>query len=301
MVELLSYAHQMDMDRVRQIKQLAIIALISDDQLLELLVLKGGSAIELLHPTAGRQSLDIDFSIDGDLEGDAEDLCIRFEHLLNNAFEPEGFRVFDVRFEPQPQEPTPMLAFWGGYVLEFKIAEIEIYEKLKNKIEKLRKHAADVGPGTLKTMRVELSKHEHCSGKQEYELEGYSVYVYTPLMIACEKLRAICQQFPEYRELVKSRKPASRARDFFDIHYLSKEYDLDWESAETREMVRAMFAAKHVPLKLLARISECHDLHEQSFRAVQETVLPGFELNDFEFYFNQILDIASQLQALWKE
>ena len=51
----------MDMDRVRLIKQLAVIALISDDQLLELLVLKGGSAIDLLHPAAGRSSVDIDF------------------------------------------------------------------------------------------------------------------------------------------------------------------------------------------------------------------------------------------------
>ena len=223
----------MDMDRVRLIKQLAVIALISDDQLLELLVLKGGSAIDLLHPAAGRSSVDIDFSIDGDLDGDAESLRIRFERLLRDAFVPEGFRIFDVRFEPHPQKSTPLLAFWGGYVLEFKVAEFEVYEKYKNKLERLRKHATDVGPGTLKTMRIELSKHEHCEGKQEYELEGYSIYVYTPLMIACEKLRAICQQFPEYREFVKSREPASRARDFFDIHYLTEEFDLAWESDET--------------------------------------------------------------------
>ena len=128
----------MDIDRIRRIKLTAIIALFSDDQLLELLVLKGGSAIELLHPKAGRSSLDLDFSIDGDLEGDVESLRNRFERLLNDAYLLEGFRVFDVSLEAIPRIPTTEFAFWGGYVLKFKVIESEIYDRYENRLERLQ-------------------------------------------------------------------------------------------------------------------------------------------------------------------
>ncbi|MBX3387757.1 MAG: nucleotidyl transferase AbiEii/AbiGii toxin family protein [Phycisphaeraceae bacterium] len=49
------------------IKRLTIIALVSDDSLLDRLVLKGGNAIRFTHSAPVRQSLDLDFSIDGSL------------------------------------------------------------------------------------------------------------------------------------------------------------------------------------------------------------------------------------------
>ena len=47
------------------------------------------------------------------------------------------------------------------------------------------------------------------------ELDDYTIYVYSPTMIAIEKLRAICQQMPEY---ALQRRPSARARDFYDIY-----------------------------------------------------------------------------------
>ena len=35
-------------------------------------------------------------------------------------------------------------------------------------------------------------------------MEGATVYVYSPEMLAIEKYRALCQQVPEYKNVIKS-------------------------------------------------------------------------------------------------
>ncbi len=302
----------MDLKLIERIKQLTVIAIFSDDDLLEKLVLKGGSAIDLFHPSPGRSSLDLDFSIDGDFDGEIINLCDRFKKLLTDTFNPEGLVVFDVQFNACPPVVQPDFPFWGGYVLQFKLAEREQYEefqiklgsmqqqKIERELQKLRsKQSIDVGPGQLKTFSVEFSKHEYCEAKEERDLDGYTVYVNTPLAIATEKLRAICQQIPEYREQLKSRPGTARPRDFFDIHYISELHNLDWSEGDTTNLVQAMFAAKHVPLTLLGIIKEFRDFHKQGFPSLQETVRPDHKLEDFDFYFDYILDIVEKLKSLW--
>ncbi|MCH8824329.1 MAG: nucleotidyl transferase AbiEii/AbiGii toxin family protein [Planctomycetes bacterium] len=142
----------MDIEQIKRIKELAVIAMFSDDELLNILVLKGGSAIDMFLQSPGRASLDLDFSIDGDFHEDVESLRNKFERLLSESFGPENFIVFDVRFKAIPSADVIELPFWGGYTLEFKIAPPQIYEKYKDKLHKLRgKHATDIGPGQLKT------------------------------------------------------------------------------------------------------------------------------------------------------
>ena len=58
---------------------------------------------------------------------------------------------------------------------------------------------------------IDLSKYEYVAGKLELNLDDYAIYVYSPSMIAIEKLRAICQQMPEYP--LRGYRTA-RARDF---------------------------------------------------------------------------------------
>ena len=65
----------MDIDLVNKIKRIALIALASDDELVETLVLKGGNAIDLAYKpkndTISRTSYDLDYSIeDGDFSED---------------------------------------------------------------------------------------------------------------------------------------------------------------------------------------------------------------------------------------
>jgi predicted nucleotidyltransferase component of viral defense system len=81
-----------------RIKQLAIIAMFSDDDLMEKLVLKGGNALDIIYKIASRASLDIDFSIQHDFsEDELEDLESRIKTALENTFGEEGYSVFDVK------------------------------------------------------------------------------------------------------------------------------------------------------------------------------------------------------------
>ena len=64
----------MNLELVNKIKELAIIVLASDDQLIESIVLKGGNAIDIAYRdnnSISRTSYDLDFSIeDGDFQDD---------------------------------------------------------------------------------------------------------------------------------------------------------------------------------------------------------------------------------------
>ena len=50
-----------DLDRIEKIKRLAIIAMFSDDDLMERLVLKGGNALDIVYEIGSRASMDLDF------------------------------------------------------------------------------------------------------------------------------------------------------------------------------------------------------------------------------------------------
>jgi len=46
-------------------------------------------------------------------------------------------------------------------------------------------------------------------------------------MLVIEKIRAICQQMLEYKEIVKTLKPSPRPRDFFDIYLLMNRFSVN--------------------------------------------------------------------------
>ena len=53
----------MDFDKLRFIRKLVLIAIFSDDDLMDTFVVKGGSAIDLIYKLDARASVDIDLSI----------------------------------------------------------------------------------------------------------------------------------------------------------------------------------------------------------------------------------------------
>ncbi|MBW2725754.1 MAG: nucleotidyl transferase AbiEii/AbiGii toxin family protein, partial [Deltaproteobacteria bacterium] len=59
-----------------QIRRLIVAALFSDDELLDLLVLKGGNALQLVHVIVDRASTDLDFSMAADFAG-SENASVR--------------------------------------------------------------------------------------------------------------------------------------------------------------------------------------------------------------------------------
>lgn len=250
------------------IRRLVIVAMFSDDVLFSRLVLKGGNAISLVYGYGTRGSLDVDFSIDGDFD-DLEDAARRIQTALIDRFRSAGFVLFDYNFAPRPSIAGPKGDKWGGYRAQFKIIERDKYEKLGGDPEAARRNATIIGPAQKRNFTIDLSKWEFCEGKAYAELQDYTIYVYTPIMLVLEKIRAICQQMAEYE--LRTEKSA-RARDFYDIHVLMKEAKINLVAPEVLELTRQIFAAKDVPLNLIGKLPNCREFHRPDWPSVRDTV-----------------------------
>jgi len=275
------------------VRRLAIIAMFSDDNLMDRLVLKGGNALAFVYQIGARASLDVDLSIDGDFE-DLEDTRQRVFRSLRDRFDSAGYAVFDESFERRPTIENDRDKRWGGYIAEFKLIEKTKYEKVSADIDAIRRNAFVTGPLQLKTFRIELSKYEFCEGKAEHELDDYTIYVYTPEMIAIEKLRAICQQLPNYQARIHK---TARARDFYDIHALVTQAGVNLSTPESFELARNIFAAKNVSLGLLAQVKESAEQHRPDWPSVVGAVTGS--LMEFDDYFKFVVAQIESMKSLW--
>lgn len=184
--------------------------------------------------------------------------------------------------------------------MEFKIIESIRYKTLANKLDALRRNSVVIGPKQKRKFRIEISKFEYCIPKRRSELEGYTIYVYTPEMIVIEKIRAICQQMPEYAEIVTQPSLSPGARDFFDIHALLEHFKIDLTTPQNIDLLKNIFAAKKVPLEFIGKIYKYREYHRPDFIAVKDTVKTSIELRDFDFYFDYVIQKCEALQSLWK-
>lgn len=276
-----------------EIRRITIIALFSDDELVDQLVLKGGNALSLIHKVSLRTSLDLDFSLATDF-GDLDDARTRIFRALKDRFDSRGYVVFDEQLKRKPRLDGPdERPWWGGYELKFKILEKKKHQQLSNHTEKRSIDAQTVGPGQRRVFTVDFSKNEYTDGKQEFELEDYTIYVYSLEMVVAEKLRAICQQMEEY-QLSRGR---ARARDFYDIHRVLSTTDIDLASADNLELIRQIFAAKKVPLTLLDIVPQYRELHRPDWPAVVNSVAASLE--EYDFYFDFVLSEIERLETLW--
>jgi predicted nucleotidyltransferase component of viral defense system len=287
----LVYSGFMDLAEIRR---LVIVAMFSDDVLFGRLVLKGGNAISLVYGFGTRGSLDVDFSIDGDFD-DLEDTARRIERALAGRFRTVGYVLFDYNFTPRPSVVGTKGDRWGGYRAQFKIIERDKYEKLGGDLEAARREATIIGPLNKRNFTVDLSKWEFCNGKVDKELHDYTIYVYTPVMLVLEKIRAICQQMAEYQ--IRSEKSA-RARDFYDIYVLISGAEIDLAAPEVLELAKHIFAAKDVPLNLISKLPDYREFHRPDWPSVQDTVRG--ELQPFDNYFEFVLLATRALEPLWK-
>ena len=287
---------------LEQIKRLAITAMFSDDLLLDALVLKGGNAMALIHKLTSRASMDLDFSMQDDFPKGRDGLHERVEPALRQTFQEAGYEIFDLKMVEQPnnaptKEHDPLAEFWGGYKVEFKLVTADIYEAHKNEIEQLRKRAIHIGSSPR--FEIDISRFEYIEDKQEENIDGYQIYVYSPLMIACEKLRAICQQMTEYGPIVmRAGRPGSpRARDFFDIYILVERFGLDMTSEKALDILQQMFCMKRVPIHFLDLIPEQRNFHAAGAQSLKDTIAPGEELKSFDFYFDYVVGVRDSIQA----
>lgn len=282
-----------------RIKIWAVQAMFSDDELLEQLVLKGGNAMALVHQISARASVDLDFSLRQDFGGDIAKVEGRISQALADTFRSNGFEVFDFKMVEKPKAISDdMKHFWGGYGVEFKLVAAAVYAEHSTDLETLRRRAINLGQGTR--FLIDISRFEYVAGKQLVDFDGYVIYVYSPEMIVCEKLRAICQQMPEYGPIIKrDRAGSARARDFVDIFVLMDTLKLDLMTETARETLIAMFEMKKVPLDFLGKVPDTYEFHLAGYASVKDTVSPEFQLKDFDYYFKYTLALIDQLKPVW--
>jgi hypothetical protein len=247
----------MDAAIVQKIKDTTLKSFVSDDYLLEHLTLKGGNALDMIYGIVTRGSKDFDFSLENDFD-DLEEVEERIKKTLEQTFLEEGYVVIDYVFKVKPKEISVDLSnFWGGYGVEFKLVTQEIFEKEiqitdndKRKV-RLARRAMPFGKGGSTKVEVDISKYEYVGYRVKETFQGLNIYVYAPIVILLEKVRAICQQMNEYNDIVKRNRGnlSGRARDFYDIYSIIEHDDsIDIYSEESQEIIKKYSKLSVFPL-----------------------------------------------------
>lgn len=288
---------------LKEIKKIVIKALFSNEYLYDVIVLKGGTALELLNLNQ-RASLDIDLSLESDLEKNKLPEIEKSIHKsLSQVFRKNNLDVFDVKLTESPKKINESkIGFWGGYDIEFKINSIENINNFEIgliSIDDLRRSSKSLDSNQGRKFQIDISKFEFCDNKEEMYLDGYKIYIYTPIMLVYEKMRALCQQTDEYKTLHKV-KTSPRPRDFYDIYTILEENHLDYiyddlMSKNNLSMLKEIFNIKRVPLDLMIQVAFQREFHRSEFNKVEDTVLDPTKLESFDFYFDYTTRLMSRL------
>lgn len=160
-----------EIDFIEKVKRHTIIAMFSDDYLMETLVLKGGNAMDVVYKVAERASIDIDFSMGLEFTKDQlPTMEARIRAVLSDTFREIGYVVFDTKFVERPRDlPKHLETCWGGYRINFKVIEADLYDKNPDNLEFLRRNARIVGEDRKKVFQIDISKFEYCEEKAERE------------------------------------------------------------------------------------------------------------------------------------
>ena len=264
------------------------------------LVLKGGTCLELAYKIHCRSSKDIDFSIDNEFsDAEIKQIMNDLPEIFNQNFYKIGYYAFDFRIKNKPVH-MPIDIKMTGYNLSFKLVSTDVHKLFNNNIDKLRNRALSLGQSDKKDFIIDISKFEYTQNKEEKEIDGHKIYVYPPIMIICEKLRAICQKMKEYRNNPEDI-DLPRARDFWDIYLVQENLQkADFKLQENREILKHVFDAKDVDMNLLLKLEEKRHIHENDFRNVQLTDAANKKYpTHFDFYFEYVLGLINDLEKFW--
>lgn len=274
-----------------------LVALYSRDIFSNNIFLKGGQALRLKENLRGRFSADIDFST----RTRTEDEDVFFDEM-KSALAQEFFRhdlcLFDFKFVRRPKkraDNTP--DSWSGWAVEFKLIE----ESKRNLNPTARSVQALIPKGdSSPIIEIDISEYEYCDGVEKMKVKGTLVGVYSRTLLLLEKIRAICQQHPEY----PLKGEGQRARDYYDVERL---WNLVLKSGSTEHFLKDcaqhisnVFAAKKVELDLLKKIFEPGFVQLQSadWASVKGTV--NERLQPFEYYNESLSVLISEILARLK-
>lgn len=277
---------------LNKIKKSAIFAIASDPYLMNKLVLKGGTCLELAYQLNHRASKDIDFSIEDDFsKEELEALKERILPIFQIEFEKIDYYVFDLKLKNKPIK-MPENIKMAGYELIFKYIPMAEYEKFKDDLAAMQRRCTNFS--------IDISKYEYVQGKELKEFDGHKLYIYPPVLIVCEKIRAICQKMKEYRGNPNDN-DLPRARDFYDIYIVCENLQkVDFKLLENRETLKQVFNAKDVDLNLLLKVEEKRAIHDDDFKNVLATDAKNNRRPEiFDFYFEYVLDLIKDLEEFW--
>jgi hypothetical protein len=168
------------------------------------------------------------------------------------------------------------------------------YKKIGDDKQVRGRESMVIGPGQQRKFTIDLSKFEYTHGNIVREIDSFDVRVYTPEMIALEKLRAICQQMPAY---APNWTPSARARDFFDIYQIHAITGFRIGSPGNKNVLRHIFAAKEVPLEFLQLIAAQREFHRPDWDSVRLSISSD-NLKEFDFYFDFVVEEVASLGVI---
>lgn len=289
-----------DENMKNKIRKLIIIGIFSNDIILNHFALKGGNALSIGHNINERASMDIDISMEKDIDSlsiSREKLKEILEQNISHALESENLTIIDFKLEDSPKKTTKK--FWGGYRITFKVID-KIMQDTNKDINSLRKESISLGKNEKKEMKIDISKYEFIEDAILVESEDDSlIKVYSLKMVVIEKLRAICQQMPEYKEKMNV-KVSPRPRDFYDIYSViegNNKLQDDLLTSESKKMIKEVFEIKNVPIELLEciKLEETKIFHKKDFGTVEQTVYASNNLEDFDFYYRYVCELVEKL------
>lgn len=288
-----------------------IKSMFSNDEIINQLTLKGGNALQILDESS-RYTTDIDFSIPEIL--DENKFSGIFEKSLESGFSERGYQVFGYHFLHTPHGKDFIITdtksgddiLWGGYKITFFIIDIKKYQEIIDndnfskaaKDTKLQNNSEKINykNGSTK-ISIDISAGEFTEPRSVKIIDGYSIYIYTTIMIIYEKARASAQQLPEYTYANEK----TRSRDLYDIlRLLQNNQDLKNQVLDPNNIyiLCKMFKLKDVDLSLLNHI---RDYEKNLRRDYEDKVVPQLEPNDivdFDFLFSEIIDLFEKMYVV---
>ena len=278
---------------VDEVIEICLTGLYKEDVFNDTLYLKGGQALRIKEDLKSRFSADIDFSTPSKIE--LPDLFFKnLVDALSNEFSARGYHLFDFKPERRPKfRPNDMPDFWGGWLVTFKFIEN------KNKtlpLENKRKQAIIPRGALSQTIDFDISEYEYCGSVEKVKVKSINVSVYSRVLLLVEKIRAICQQHPDY----KLKGNDSRARDYYDIEKLwskviqEKNEKLFLE--ECSKHIHNVFDAKQVDFGLLDKIflDDFVEIQRSGWSSVVATV--SDKIQNFDYYNENLKLIISEIK-----
>lgn len=289
-----------------EIRNTTLKAIFSNERLNKNLVLKGGNALKL-YGIVERESQDLDFSIKETIRFTEKEEGKEFQKSISEAFIKKGYFVNDFKFILKPKERHESLPpFWGGYKIIFTLLDTSLYQDIiasqaPENMKELNRYAIPL-EGDGKKIEIDLSYDEYVDNKLDYDLDGTKIYLYSPIMIVYEKIRASCQQLDEY-PLTRNK---TRARDLYDIYKSltnSKQMELREQvlSVENFYILENIFRVKEVPFSLMKKLETKKEDLKIDY---EEKVLPQVSSRnqeDFEFIFDYNQKLFNDLYKKYDE